>query len=861
MNRKSRPHGGSLKGRALSVLAAISLSLISSNCTKTSHADPLQAVPAGAVAGGPAVVPPTAGSAAETSPAPATPTAAPRQADVPAAVTPVPGVTVAPPAAAIIPIKPTSPAVAPQPVSPTAMVPTDQRAPGHITVRMMRIAVSPIGAADTVTLWVKGDGSGASLRLRLLNVVQGPWATRDVTLQPSWISKTQTINFTGWRQLAFNRASFTLKVPSAAALAINPLLPADAQRPGAASVVDRSWEDANAIVLETTVTALSRTGLDDIAWAQSNGKGGYTTSTIVDDFETGNVAAWKAVGSRDEQAAVSFGVKSQPGQAHGGKIALYYTGFSPASRRATVLMPLAKRIMAVTGQPYIVFTPDALFEPILPFTLPQPNEIGSSMLLKVCAGQIQGTSFCLYSKNALSSVTATVPNDLSSITGTTLAKSSLDLEVVQVRKQLGPGILEDLNEIQLVPDLLVKDDRIVLTGEAPVVRMTGDPLTDIPADTTKQFWVTLRVPADAKPGTYAGTVLVSGQGVTAFTVPISVQVLPLRLLTASREYGINLRSRLDVPPAALPADGGKELVTDFVTSGELDTQLSDIVQHGIRIVTINEPAALISEELSQFKATGTPGPFVYRGDDDPAAVFPALKSEITDRAYYLPPAGSLAETLALLQAVRKQKLESAAYISDSADYDALQAGLDTPIYYRDEEYALSLVRSGGKRQNDKSDWWFWQVTGEEPAKNRVSSGYLLWRSNLYGAFIPVYQEAFGTDPYDETSAGAVPARAGLRPEMLSYPTSTGVLDSLRWEAVREGINDVRYLTTFYAALRECKDAHIAEPLTEEAEGYVTSFLSKPLANMPESALDAARSRITEYAVQLRSTVDSYNATK
>ena len=137
-------------------------------------------------------------------------------------------------------------------------------------------------------------------------------------------------------------------------------------------------------------------------------------------------------------------------------------------------------------------------------------------------------------------------------------------------------------------------------------------------------------------------------------------------------------------------------------------------------------------------------------------------------------------------------------------------------------------------------------------------GVLLWKANLYGAFLPDYQTAFGTDPYDETSAGACPSKIAFRPLMLTYPVKDGVLDTLQWEACREGVTDVRYLTTMYAALRECKDAHIAKPLTTEAETYVKTFLTKPLANLPEGQYDTFRTHVASYAIRLRTTVDAYN---
>jgi hypothetical protein len=93
--------------------------------------------------------------------------------------------------------------------------------------------------------------------------------------------------------------------------------------------------------------------------------------------------------------------------------------------------------------------------------------------------------------------------------------------------------------------------------------------------------------------------------------------------------------------------------------------------------------------------------------------------------------------------------------------------------------------------------------------------------------------------------------------MLSYPVQGGVIDTVQWEAVREGISDVRYLTTMYAALRECKDNHVAPALVSEAESYATAFLDKPLGLLSDSDFQDARAKIAGYAVNLRKAVDAY----
>lgn len=46
---------------------------------------------------------------------------------------------------------------------------------------------------------------------------------------------------------------------------------------------------------------------------------------------------------------------------------------------------------------------------------------------------------------------------------------------------------------------------------------------------------------------------------------------------------------------------------------------------------------------------------------------------------------------------------------------------------------------------------------------------------------------------------------------FAYPTVNGVVDTLQWEGVREGVDDVRYLTTLRKAIAAGKKS--ANPLT------------------------------------------------
>jgi len=733
--------------------------------------------------------------------------------------------------------------------------------PGSAHNLLTRLAPDPMGKNNGVRLWVKGDGSNATLRVRL-SVQEASDTADGAPLHPAWVCAPVTLSFTGWHEVLLPRSKFNLHdaLPPAA-MAINIALPADAQVPITTfpDAPAPDWAKINTLTLETRVPRRAAILVDDVSWVSLDASGAVTDQTSVDDFEKGNVAAWSPGGPSADQSSLVYGLAAQPGQAHGGRVAFKLDVTSPAAARQTTLAAF-KRSLAVTGKTYAVFSPASLFDPILPTSLPPKGLSSSQITLRVCPDQIQAATFCLYSSKGLSNVTVSMPNDLQAV-GHTFSRGNINVHVVKVWEQGGAGPLQDPDTAALVPELLVKDDRALLSGTAPIVRLNGAPVTDIPADTTKQFWVTVVVPRGTLPARYTGALKVTGTGLApAVSVPIDLTVMPLRLLSPAKQYAINLRSRLDPAPAALPSGDGHDLVTDFVTKDALDKQLADISAHGVRIPTLYDSAQTLPQAIAEYRQYAMGEPYVYRGTGDPMAVEAARKQTQAGPFFFYDDDSPLSATGPRYSALMGNKLLPASFITRQEDYDALSSGLGLAIYNRDSAYAQKMVQTKGARTAPTRDWWYWPASEENPVQNRLDSGFLLWRANLYGAFLPAYQAPFGADPYDETSQGAPAFLAAYRPQMLTYPAADGVIDTLQWEAVREGITDVRYLTTLYTALRECKDAHIQKPLVAEAEGYAKTFLSNPLVGLPESGLDKARTRIATYALQLRTAVDTYNKT-
>ena len=86
--------------------------------------------------------------------------------------------------------------------------------------------------------------------------------------------------------------------------------------------------------------------------------------------------------------------------------------------------------------------------------------------------------------------------------------------------------------------------------------------------------------------------------------------------------------------------------------------------------------------------------------------------------------------------------------------------------------------------------------------------------------------------------------------MTTYPVKDGVLDTLQWEAAREGIDDIRYITNLKTYLREVKDLKIRKDVTDEAEDYLQKQMNRPLATLAPGELQTIRRGIVNRSLAL-----------
>lgn len=344
--------------------------------------------------------------------------------------------------------------------------------------------------------------------------------------------------------------------------------------------------------------------------------------------------------------------------------------------------------------------------------------------------------------------------------------------------------------------------------------------------TAKQLWVDVTAPLGTKPGTYKGNIGFYVQGKVFDVEPIDVTVRPLRLIGSSKQYALYT--------SLCPGGPG---ICDL--SGDAYSQfLSGVAKMGFRSVSVCAEPARMAETLKACAsaglmgnvpvitfATGMSAPSV----EDIRAVEEARKAAGISSAFYFCASNPATEdevqnACERANVFRRAGVRVAATVVDDATAQKLMSGLDAVNYRIDLPYVQGLINAGTNRTN-KWEWYWWD--GRESVRdNRINAGIALWRSGLYGCM-----------PY------WMPKDIADKPDNL---------DSLLCEALREGADDTRYITTYMKALRELKDKKRGsdKDYIDSTESYLSGFLAKPMDKLTPADLRGFRAKMAEFSIKL-----------
>jgi len=432
-----------------------------------------------------------------------------------------------------------------------------------------------------------------------------------------------------------------------------------------------------------------------------------------------------------------------------------------------------------------------------------------------------------------------------------IAADNIEVYIAKLWEQAGLGRKQ--GKKVLVRELLMKDDRQSLEDRyrrgfkhwrqfarpamfycPPDVRLSGPACTSLEADVAKQIWLSVRVPKGTKPGIYQGILAVRTLEPLVYTnIAVEIEILEIHLSEPKQDLMIFYKGTIDVKRPQF-----------FVSRKILRHQLQDIFDHGFRSITIEEVHPKLAQKmidiceevgfdrhlvlmnthnLDRLKCTKV-APIIYVSDELDLNSQHEPKTITWHKHNY-----QMAKQHGLKSVA---SLWSASFVCEFLD--------DTKIGCAPEiiMYNLSTNRKffemvSASAPGSRPSYYYWNSHMEKPNLHRVLAGVYLWKSKAAGIapycyqHVPVYPFSPYND-FDEWEPGSnksIPY-VPLRDHCTTSPAKHGSIPTVQWEGLREGIIDLRYLTTLHEALDRARANEIAQGLVPQIEGRVSAFLDR-----------------------------------
>jgi len=215
-------------------------------------------------------------------------------------------------------------------------------------------------------------------------------------------------------------------------------------------------------------------------------------------------------------------------------------------------------------------------------TQPRPEQVKDTIHVFAAAGEYEPATFSIRSATELKNVHVEIGDDLKTDAGLTIPKSAVEIRLVDP--------FEKWTKRKVEYYLLKKTT------------------VDIPAKTTRRFWVTVHVPNNAKPGLYRSKIAISKTMATPGpdlersealrTLTYEVQVLPIKLAT-SHETGMAYFMYNNTAYFARLPKGKDQLITEQYQTRVFE----DMREHGMTTATVYLYPPKVSGKLSLTKRT------------------------------------------------------------------------------------------------------------------------------------------------------------------------------------------------------------------------------------------------------------------
>ena len=485
--------------------------------------------------------------------------------------------------------------------------------------------------------------------------------------------------------------------------------------------------------------------------------------------------------------------------------------------------------------PYLVWIIDPISnEKVLPNKFPVPGIVGTELSISACPGEYEPASFAIYGFKALREITVECSEATSG--EFTLPSAQIEVHIVKCWWQAGVGVA-DVQHPTLTPELLLKDADFVRVedetkrnrlrdAKAPVDARELQPVS-IAARETQQFWVTVHVPEGTSPGTYTSQITLSVQNAPEMILPFTVEVLPFTLERPALRYSIYYRGRL-------AEDLKRSIGSKWKSPKQYLAEMRNLKDHGITHPTCHQDfdnPQLLDRAIELRKQAGIAvDPFYTLGLQTRGYTSPedleTLKERVRSGLAHVRRHGIKELYIYGIDEASGEVLKS-----ERASFKAAhEAGVKVFAACASGAFelvgdVLNLAVFNGPFNPSEAKKWHSlehsifsyanpQVGVEEPETYRRNYGLALWKAGYDGAMNYAYQHNFGDIYIDDD-------HETFRDHVFAYPTVDGVIDTIQWEGFREGVDDVRYLTTLLKAIESATgDKDI---LAREAKEWVKTI--------------------------------------
>lgn len=491
-----------------------------------------------------------------------------------------------------------------------------------------------------------------------------------------------------------------------------------------------------------------------------------------------------------------------------------------------------------TDRGYLLFVRDWM-EMIYANTIPAKSEVDKSDISIWCSpGEYEPATFGVY---PLTNFAAEVEvGDLLNEAGDKISKTNLSIRItgyhperIKNEKRTAGNYSYHLADSSWGTSYMLKTPKILWPYTNQIV-----------VNETKQIWLTVYVPDTAKPGKYSGTVAFKPIDKPQQNLKINVNVLPVKLRKSDRIVGMYW-------------DAGMPRRFQY----DIKMELADMARHGIRAVVIGDFFSPdFKENNGKLVVDFTKMDEVMRDIKDAGlgeSFICFITQVVVERRLnaFLNSAASVKMThdeayAQMVNEVYQHAKENKWCEVLFYPVDEIGGGADRVIKFNRlgplikktagaRIYCTANNYDAGVQCADYIDCWCAniQMSKEQekdvlgrgktymrygnayiynPRLARTSSGFGFWRKPAIAMYYYTYQACF-CNPYNSLDGAA-------RDFCASYPSPDGPVNSIDFEGIREGVDDLNYICTLQTLMDEAK-RNGKENLTKEGALIIDEITS------------------------------------